>query len=108
VPTWLVLNKIDRVDEAQRALLADRYPRALQLSAKSPADVAVLREKLIGELVGALEDAVLEVPYADYGLVHRIRERATILGETHHDDGTRLEVRAPASVIAELKAQLAN
>ncbi len=108
VPTWLVLNKIDRVDDAGRAILADRYPRALQLSAKSPADVAVLRDRLIGELVGALEDAVLEVPYADYGLVHHIRERATILGETHHDDGTRLEVRAPASVIAELKAQLAH
>ena len=106
VPTWLVLNKIDRVDEAGRAALADRYPNALQLSAKSPADVAELRDKLIGELVGALEDAVLEVPYAEHGLVHRIHERATILSETHHDDGTRLEIRAPSSVVAELRAQL--
>ena len=106
VPTWLLLNKIDRVDEAQRAALADRYPKAIQLSAKQPADVAVLRERLIGELVGALEDAVLDVPYAEHGLVHRIHERATILSETHHDDGTRLEIRAPSSIVAELRAQL--
>jgi GTP-binding protein HflX len=106
VPTWLLLNKIDRVDEAQRAVLADRYPKAIQLSAKQPADVRMLRERLIGELVGALEDAVLEVPYAEHGLVHKIHERATILSETHHDDGTRLEIRAPASIVAELRGQL--
>ena len=106
VPTWLLLNKIDRVDEAQRAALADRYPAAIQLSAKQPADVAALRDRLIGELVGALEDAVFDVPYAEHGLVHRIHERATILSETHNDDGTRLEIRAPASIVAELRAQL--
>src|SRR6185436_130209 len=53
VKTWLLLNKIDRVDEAERAKLADRYPGALQLSAKSPADVAALRDKLIEHFVGA-------------------------------------------------------
>src|SRR5690606_14551591 len=47
VETWLVLNKIDRVDDAGRAVLADRYPRALQLSAKRPADVAALRDRLV-------------------------------------------------------------
>ena len=106
VPTWLILNKIDRVDEAGRAALTERYPDALQLSAKQPSDVAELRDRLIGELVGALEDAVLEVPYTAHRMVHVIHERSTILSETHHDDGTRMEIRAPSSVVAELRAQL--
>src|SRR5580698_3252857 len=49
MPTWLLLNKIDRVDEAGRAALAERYPGAVQLSAKTPADVAMLRDKMIEE-----------------------------------------------------------
>src|SRR5215207_3463647 len=56
VATWLVLNKIDRVDEAGRAALADHYPAAIQLSAKDRGDVAALRERLIAQFAGALEE----------------------------------------------------
>ena len=108
VPTWLVLNKIDRVDALGRASLAERYPGALQLSAKSPADVRVLRDQLIEKFAGKLEDADLDVPWAAQRLVHAIHERATVLGEEHHDDGTRLRVRAPARILEELRAQLAE
>src|SRR5213078_1415759 len=34
LPVWLLLNKIDRVEPAGRAALADHYPAAIQLSAK--------------------------------------------------------------------------
>ena len=108
VPTWLVLNKIDRVDALGRASLAERYPGALQLSAKNPADVRVLRDQLIEKFAGKLEDADLDVPWAAQRLVHAIHERATVLGEEHHDDGTRLRVRAPARILEELRAQLAE
>src|SRR5690606_39557957 len=63
VPTWLVLNKIDCCDDEARAALTERYPGALQLSAKDRADVATLREKLIEHFAGALEEVELEVPW---------------------------------------------
>jgi GTP-binding protein HflX len=106
VPTLIVLNKIDRVDPAGRAALADRYPTALQLSAKDPADVAALRERLIEQFAGKLEDAELDVPWAAHRIVHAIHERATVLAEHHHDAGTRLTIRAPSRVVAELRAAL--
>ncbi|MDB4953902.1 MAG: GTP-binding protein related to HflX [Myxococcales bacterium] len=106
VETWLLLNKIDRVDEAGRARLAEHYPGAIQLSAKHPADVAKLRERMIERFIGALEDVDLDVPWTAQRVIHMIHERATILSEEHHDDGTRLKVRAPARVIAELRAAL--
>ncbi len=106
VTTWLVLNKIDRCDAAQRAALTERYPRALQLSAKSPDDVRGLHDQLVEHFIGALEDAELVIPYAAHRLVNAVHERATVLGEIHDDDGTRLTVRAPSRVIAALRAEL--
>jgi GTP-binding protein HflX len=106
VPTWLILNKIDRVDEAERVRLTDRYPGALQLSAKSKDDVAMLREKLVAEFGGAIEEAELVVPWTAQRLVHQIHERTSVLGEQHDEDGTRLRVRAPSRVLEALRKQL--
>jgi GTP-binding protein HflX len=106
VPTLILLNKIDRVDPDERAALADRYPTAFQLSARDPADVVRLRERLIEQFAGKLEDAELDVPWTAHRVVHAIHERATVLAEHHHDAGTRLTIRAPSRVVAELRAAL--
>ena len=106
VPTWILLNKIDRVDPETREILADRYPTALQLSAKDRHDVVTLHDRLIEQFAGKLEDAELDVPYTAQRLVHQIHERATVLAEQHHDTGTRLTIRAPSRVLSELRAAL--
>jgi GTP-binding protein HflX len=106
VPTWILLNKIDRVDPETRAVLADRYPTALQLSAKDRSDVVTLHDRLIEQFAGKLEDAELDVPYTAQRLVHQIHERAKVLAEEHHDTGTRLTIRAPSRILAELRAAL--
>jgi GTP-binding protein HflX len=106
VPTWLLLNKIDRVDEAEAAKLADKYPKALQLSAKRPADVGALRDRLIEHFIGVLEEVEIDVPWSHQRLVHVIHERTTVLSETHHDDGTRVRLRAPSGIVEELRNQL--
>ncbi|HSS03424.1 MAG TPA: GTPase HflX, partial [Kofleriaceae bacterium] len=106
VPTWILLNKIDRVDPAGRAALAERYPGSLQLSAKDRADIARLHDRLIEQFAGKLEDAELDVPWAEHRLVHAIYERASVLAEEHHDAGTRLTIRAPSRVVSELRAAL--
>jgi GTP-binding protein HflX len=105
-PTWLVLNKIDRESADERAALAERYPGAIQMSAKASADVAMLRERLIEHFGGALSETELVVPWAQQKLVHAIHERTTVLDEAHDEAGTRLRIRAPASVIADLTARL--
>jgi len=106
VPTWLLLNKMDRVDEREREILTDRYPNAIQLSAKRPTDVNMLRDRLVEQFIGALEEVELEIPWSLAKLVHTIHERTTVLSETHHDDGTRMRLRAPSGVIEELRTAL--
>ncbi|MEO7092362.1 MAG: GTPase HflX [Polyangiales bacterium] len=107
VPSWLLLNKIDRVDEVGRASLRARYPNALQLSARDKLDVAKLRDLLLEHFAGKLEEAELSVPYAMQKIAHLIHERTTVLVEEHGDEGTRFVVRAPARVLEDLRSQLA-
>lgn len=105
-PSLLVLNKIDCVDAAGRDELSALYPQAIQLSAKSPADVSALRTRLIEYFGGALEDGYFVVPWSQQKLVHAIYERTTVLDEQHDDSGTRMRVRAPKTVLANLRARL--
>jgi GTPase len=106
VDTWLLLNKIDRVSDEEREKLVDHYPKALQLSAKRPADVAALRERLIEHFVGAMQEVELDIPWSHQRLVHLVHERATVLSETHHDEGTRVRLRAPQGVVDHLREEL--
>jgi GTP-binding protein HflX len=106
VPTWLLLNKIDRVEPRQRKLLGDRYPGAVQLSAKDPADVARLHEELVVKFAGAFEETELVVPWTAQDVVHMIHERTKVLDKTHDEIGTRLRVRAPAKILEELRQKL--
>src|SRR5205085_6585696 len=54
IPSRLVLNKIDRVPEADRAALHAKHPDAIFVSAKSPQDVAMLRETIIAFFEAAM------------------------------------------------------
>src|SRR3954451_24666361 len=51
MPSSLLLNKTDRGDDAEREKLTDKYPGALQLSAKQSSDVAALRDRLIEHFI---------------------------------------------------------
>jgi GTP-binding protein HflX len=106
VPTWLLLNKIDRVEPRQRKLLGDRYPGAIQLSAKAPADVVALHEELVVKFAGAFEETELVVPWTAQDVVHMIHERTNVLDKTHDELGTRLRVRAPSKILDELRQKL--
>src|SRR6185437_9362112 len=47
VPSRLLLNKVDRLDEPTRVALAAELPDAIMLSAKDASDVAALRETIV-------------------------------------------------------------
>ncbi len=105
-PMLLVLNKADRLDEAQRAELAERFPDAVIMSAKDPADVALLHQRIVEQFAGAARTTELVIPWARHGLVSAIHDRAEVLGETHDEHGTTLTVRAPEKILAELTREL--
>jgi GTP-binding protein HflX len=102
----LVLNKIDKVDAAQRDLFLAEFPDAIQLSAHEKADVSMLRQRIIEFFEGAYEEAQLFVPYANGKLAAEMRATLSIVHETHDEHGTTFTVSAPASAIARVRTRL--
>ena len=105
-PRLLLLNKIDKLDEERRAALAQAYPQALLLSAKSAADIAGLRERIIEFFEREMVEDELLVPYAQQRVVSEIHASCRVLAEAYDQAGTRLLVRARPEVVARLRAAL--
>jgi GTPase len=107
VPSRVLLNKIDRVSEADRAALRAKYPDAILLSAKSPADVAALRETIIAFFETAMVEDQLVLPYAKQGLLGDVYENARVLSEDYDTTGRIMKVRGLPGAIARLRRTLA-
>jgi GTP-binding protein HflX len=107
VPSRLLLNKIDRVSEADRAALRAKHPDAILLSAKSPEDVAALRETIIAFFEAAMVEDQLVLPYAKQGLLGDVYENARVLSEDYGTTGRIMKVRGLPGAIARLRRTLA-
>ena len=107
VPSRLVLNKMDRVDDAGRAALMERHPDAILLSAHAPEDVSALRDTIIAFFEAAMVDDVLVLPYAKQGLIGEVYESARVLSEEYDETGRVLNVRGLSGAITRLRRSLA-
>jgi GTPase len=107
VPSLLLLNKADRVDEAERKNLLREYPDAIVLSAKDAGDVVKLRDTIIAFFETQMVEEELVVPYAKQALVGAIHEAARVLSEDYDEAGAKLRVRGLPPVLAKLRSQLA-
>lgn len=106
VPSLLVLNKSDRLSDAERAELRGEYPDALLVSAHEPAGVRTVREALIGFFDGDVQEESVFIPYAQHGRVSAVYDAAEVVAEFHDGEGTHLRVRAPRLALARLKEEL--
>jgi GTP-binding protein HflX len=107
VPSRLLLNKIDRVSEADRAALREKHPDAILLSAKLPEDVAALRETIIGFFEASMVEEHLVLPYAKQGLLSEVYEHTRVLSEDYDTTGRIMKVRGLPGAIARLRRTLA-
>ena len=107
VPSRLVLNKLDRVDEAGRAALVAKHPDAILLSAHRSEDVSALRDTIIGFFEEAMVEDVLQLPYARQGLIGEIYDSVRVLSEDYDETGRVLKVRGLPGAIARLQRSLA-
>jgi GTP-binding protein HflX len=107
VPSRLLLNKVDCLSEPHRAALRARHPEAFLLSAKSPADVAALRDWIIAFFEDAMVDEQLVLPYAKQALLASVYENARVLSEDYDAIGRIMRVRGLPGTIARLRRTLA-
>jgi GTPase len=107
VPSRLLLNKIDRVSEADRAALRAKHPDAILLSAQSSEDVAALRQTIIAFFEASMVEERLVLPYAKQALLSDIFENTRVLSEDYDTTGRIMNVRGLPGAIARLRTTLA-
>lgn len=105
-PRRVVLNKIDRLSEAERRALAERMPGAIRMSALDPGDVGRLREAIVAFFEREYERDVLVVPFDRPRLLADVRARARVLDERYDERGAVLAVRAPSEAVARWREEL--
>ncbi len=107
VPSRLLLNKIDRVSEEDRAALREKHPDAILLSSQSPQDVSSLRETIITFFEAAMVEEQLVLPYAKQTLLSDVYANARVLSEDYDETGRIMQVRGLPGAIARLRRTLA-
>ncbi len=106
VPSRLLLNKADRLDGTTRRALAQEFPDAVVLSAKSAEDVTALRHTILAYFESTMIDGELMVPYGKQHLLAEVHEAARVVSEEYDENGGRLRVRAHPTALARLTSLL--
>jgi GTP-binding protein HflX len=108
LPARLVLNKCDRLSPEALGVLRLEFPEAWTLSALDAAQVATLREEILGWFDARMAEDALRLSHAQLGLLGAVHERCRVLDETWDDVGVTLRVRALPADLGRLRAQLAQ
>ena len=106
IPSLLVLNKLDRLNERQAAELRTEFPEAVLISTRNPDDLKMLRNKILTYFESDMVDEDIFVPYAAKGIVGEIRGKTRVLGESYNENGVTLKVRSSPGVLAQIKKNL--
>jgi GTP-binding protein HflX len=103
LPRLYVFHKADRVTGALPALaqVAAAHPWVVT-SCQDPASIEALKEALLREVRRAHRVATLFVPYAARALSAEVHHGCRVLDTEATDEGLRLTIEGPASVVARL------
>ena len=107
-PTFLILNKVDKLTPEQRQELATEFPDGLLLSARDPNDVQALHARIVEHFEHQMEEAEFSVPFSQPRHVALLHAQSLVLEERYDEDGTHLRVRAPAAVLGSLRSVLGS
>ena len=108
VPSRLLLNKVDRLNEAERKALARELPDAIQLSAKDANDITALRQTIVDFFESMMVEGEIMVPYSKQGLVSDVFESARVLSEEYDESGRKMRILAQPGALARLESLLAR
>jgi GTPase len=103
-PTFLLLNKSDRLDRASIDAIQGEYPEGILMSAIRSEDVARLRASIIEFFERDMIEEELFIPFDRVGQVNDVHQTCRVLSETYTEEGVRMRVRADPATIERLRA----
>jgi GTP-binding protein HflX len=96
LPVELVLNKIDAIDPLRRRRLANRFPDALLVSARTGEGLDELRARVAGRFGERFEAVRLLIPYEEGAKLAELYALGTPVDERHdREEGVYVRARLP-------------
>ena len=105
IPTIIVFNKADRMDEATRERIEALMPEAYIVSAFSGEGVDELRMQVESMLPTPNVHVEALLPYTAGSLVSRVREYGKVVNVEYRDDGMMLEAEVDDHLAAQIVEQ---
>ncbi len=99
----IVFNKSDLADPEVLTGLLARYPEAVAVSAATGEGIGELRERLAELLPAPDHEVTVLIPYDRGDLVSRIHDEGTVLVEKHLPEGTAVQAKVDADLLAALE-----
>ncbi|MCI9128788.1 MAG: GTPase HflX [Eggerthellaceae bacterium] len=95
IPSVLVMNKSDLLDDDQARAFKKRFPDAIFTSSSTGAGLDELLERI--QLSISATEVTLDViiPYAKTGLAAKAHESCSVLSERYEEGGIRMTLRCP-------------
>jgi len=106
VPSTLVMNKIDRLDEKELARLRIRLPDAWFVSAHDPKDVATIRERIVAIFEATYVEGELTIPYDRQAILSEMHDFGRVGDQRYEEEGIVVAYRAEPDTIARFKSKL--
>ncbi|MGO8683188.1 MAG: GTPase HflX [Thermoleophilia bacterium] len=95
VPRLTVLNKVDQISEADRRRLHNLHPDAVLVSARNGDGLSDLLDRVADFFAHGLQPVRLLIPYAEAGIVYRLRGAGSDIREEQTDAGILVEASLP-------------
>ena len=101
IPVLSVLNKIDLLNEPNRAQAAlEAFPNAVAISALTGQGIPELLQAVSDKLYATYEPIEVDLPYEQGGLIALFHEMGQIESVQHHRGGVRIRGRLPGRLVA--------
>ena len=106
IPKLLLLNKSDQMNEEQKHNLLQEFPDAVLISARNPADISALHERIVMFAERDMFEEEIVVPYIAKGVIGEIRANMRVIKEDYEPDNIRLLVRSRVLDLERVKKML--
>jgi GTP-binding protein HflX len=98
-PRLLVLNKVDALDDGQRAELSHRHPDVVMVSALTGAGLDELADRVEAAFKATMRPMELLLPYSEGARLAELHEIAGEMERTDTPEGVRVRALVPSGVV---------
>jgi GTP-binding protein HflX len=104
IPALVVLNKIDRLDDPERAVLAiDGFPGGVPISALRGDGIDLLLTEVKKKLFESFRSVSVDIPYSKGDLISLFHEEGQVEWVTNEYEGVMIKGKLPVRLLARYK-----